>query len=144
MTLRDTETLDLPTPTGPMRCAVFAPAAPGRYPGLVVYSEIFQITAPIRRLAAFFAGHGLRVLVPEVYHEYLPAGAVLAYDQPGADEGNRLKYTKPVAAHDSDAGAALAWLREHPAGNGRAQHVGSGAHRSVGAFAGTNVKPSRR
>lgn len=124
MTLRDTETLDLSTPTGPMRCAVFAPAAPGRYPGLVLYSEIFQITAPIRRLAAFFAGHGLRVLVPEVYHEHLPAGAVLAYDQAGADEGNRLKYTKPVAAHDSDATAALAWLREHPEGNGRAGSFG--------------------
>jgi carboxymethylenebutenolidase len=42
--------LDLATPTGPMRTAVFAPVAPNgvarRDGGLVLYSEIFQLTAP--------------------------------------------------------------------------------------------------
>jgi len=96
-----------------MRCAVFRPQAPGRYPGLILYSEIFQITAPIRRTAALLAGHGFVVAVPEIYHEYEPAGTVLAYDQAGADRGNALKTTKPVSAYDSDARAALDFLKTY-------------------------------
>jgi carboxymethylenebutenolidase len=113
MTLREPESIDLPTPTGPMRTQLFRPAAPGRYPGLVLYSEIFQITAPIRRTAALLAGHGFIVAVPEIYHEYEPAGTVLAYDQPGADRGNILKTTKPISAYDSDARATLDFLKTY-------------------------------
>jgi carboxymethylenebutenolidase len=113
MTLREPETHDLPTPTGPMRTIVFRPSAPGRYPGLVLYSEIFQVTAPIRRTAALLAGHGFIVAVPEIYHEYEPAGTVLAYDQAGADRGNALKTTKPISAYDSDARATLDFLKTY-------------------------------
>ena len=91
MTIKDNEYLDLPTPKGPMRTHVFRPAAPGKYPGLVLFSEIFQVTAPIRRTAALLAGHGFVVAVPEIYHEFLPAGTVLAYDQAGADKGKDRK-----------------------------------------------------
>ena len=107
MTIKDAEIIDLATPTGPMRSYIFRPQAPGRYPGIVLYSEIFQVTGPIRRTAAMLAGHGFVVLVPEIYHEYEPAGTVLAYDQTGADRGNALKTTKPLEAYDTDARAAL-------------------------------------
>ncbi len=124
MTIREPEFVDLPTPRGPMRCMVFRPTGEGRHPGLVLYSEIFQITAPIRRTAAFLAGHGFIVAVPEVYHEFLPAGTVLAYDQPGADKGNELKYAKEVASYDDDARAVVAFLKTHAAGNGRVGAIG--------------------
>jgi len=39
-----------------MRLHLFRPAAAGRYPGILLYSEIYQITGPIRRMAAFLAG----------------------------------------------------------------------------------------
>jgi len=97
-----------------MRAQIFRPTGEGRHPGLVLYSEIFQITAPIRRTAAFLAGHGFIVAVPEVYHEFLPAGTVLAYDQAGADKGNELKYAKELASYDEDARAAVAYLKTHP------------------------------
>src|ERR1700693_686830 len=58
MIIKEHGTAEIATPTGPMRLHVFQPAAPGRYPGLVLYSEIFQITAPVRRMAAFLAGNG--------------------------------------------------------------------------------------
>ena len=61
------EFVTLDTPNGPMRTHIVRPVAPGRYPGIVFYSEIFQITAPIRRTAAFFAGHGYIVAMPEIY-----------------------------------------------------------------------------
>jgi len=41
MLIAETETVDLPTPTGPMRSYIFRPAANGRYPGVVLYSEIY-------------------------------------------------------------------------------------------------------
>jgi carboxymethylenebutenolidase len=52
------------------------------------------------------------VAVPEIYHEFEPAGRVLAYDQAGADRGNTLKTTKDLQSYDDDARAAL----EHLAG----------------------------
>ena len=79
------EFVTLDTPNGPMRTHIVRPEAPGRYPGIVFYSEIFQITAPIRRTAAFFAGHGYIVAMPEIYHEFEQAGTVFAYDQAGSD-----------------------------------------------------------
>lgn len=114
MIVIDSEHVELLTPTGPMRTHIVRPAAPGQYPGLVFFSEIFQITAPIRRTAAMLAGNGFVVALPEVYHEYEPAGTVLAYDQAGSDRGNELKYTKPVEAYDSDARAVLDHLRSRP------------------------------
>ena len=102
-----------------MRMHLFRPARQGRFPGVLLFSEIYQVTAPIRRLAAMIAGHGYVVAVPEVYHEYEPAGTVLNYDAAGTDRGNTLKFTKPVAAYDADAQAGLTALQEHPACDGR-------------------------
>lgn len=119
MTLKGTEFADLPTPSGPMRTHVFRPAAEGKYPGILLYSEIFQVTGPIQRTAALLAGHGFVVAVPEIYHEFLPAGTVLAYDQAGADKGNELKTAKELASYDADARAALDFLRAHPASTGQ-------------------------
>jgi len=102
--------VDLETPSGPMRTHIVRPAAAGRYPGIVLYSEIFQMTAPVHRMAVMLAGHGYVVAVPEVYHEFEPAGTVLAYDQAGSDRGNALKTTKELKAYDDDARAVLAHL----------------------------------
>src|SRR5689334_24013335 len=60
------ETTDLGTPSGPMRTYLYRPVAPGRYPGLLLFSEIFQRTGPIKRVAALLAGHGFVVAVPEI------------------------------------------------------------------------------
>ncbi len=120
MILRSDETIDREVPGGgTMRMHLFRPALDGRFPGVLLLSEIFQATAPIRRLAAMIAGHGYVVAVPEVYHEYEPAGTALAYDTAGTDRGNLLKITKPVAAFDADADVALGTLADHPACNGR-------------------------
>jgi carboxymethylenebutenolidase len=116
--------VDLSTPTGSMRTYVLRPAAKSRYPGVVLFSEIFQVTAPVRRMAAMLAGHGYVVAVPEVYHEMEPAGTVLAYDQAGADRGNAHKYGKEVSAFDSDTRAVLDHLRSQADCNGRLGAMG--------------------
>ncbi|MDB6128880.1 MAG: dienelactone hydrolase [Verrucomicrobia bacterium] len=124
MTILDSESIDLATPSGPVRTYLFRPSAPGKYPGILLYSEIFQVTGPIRRTAAFLAGHGFVVAVPEIYHEFEPAGTVLAYDQAGAERGNALKTSKEVAAYDADARAVLAHLAKHPQCTGKLGAMG--------------------
>ena len=124
MIIKDDLVEEISTPTGPMRTCLFRPAAEGRYPGVILFSEIFQITGPIRRTAAFLAGHGYLVAVPEVYHELEPAGAVLAYDQAGADKGNADKYAKELSSYDADARALLDHLQSRPACTGKLGAVG--------------------
>ena len=114
MTIKDDEVVDIETPTGPMRTYVFKPAAPGRYPGIVLYSEVFQVTGPMRRTAALLAGNGFVVAVPEIYHELEPAGTVLAFDAEGGARGNAHKTGKTLAAYDNDIRAALDFLKSHP------------------------------
>jgi carboxymethylenebutenolidase len=111
--------VELSTPTGPMRTYVYRPVVVGRYPGVVLFSEIFQRTGPIHRMAALLAGHGLVVAVPEIFHELEPAGTVLAYDQAGADAGNRHKVGKPTTAYDADARAVLDHLQSRDDCNGK-------------------------
>jgi carboxymethylenebutenolidase len=119
MIIQTDEPADIATPTGAMRIHVVRPAVPGRFPAVLFFSEIYQVTAPIRRLAALIAGHGFVVGMPEVYHEYEPAGTALGYDAAGTDRGNALKVAKPISAFDDDARAALDFLARHPASTGK-------------------------
>lgn len=114
MIITETETVDLSTATGPMRSYIFRPVADGRYPGLVLYSEIYQVTGPIRRIAAFLAGHGFVVLVPEIYHELEPPGTVLNYNKPDTDRGNQHKITKTLSSYDGDTRTTLNYLQAFP------------------------------
>jgi carboxymethylenebutenolidase len=112
MTVAPIQFVDLATDNGPMRTHIFRPVAGGRYPGIVLYSEIFQMTPPIRRMAAMLAGQGYIVAVPEIYHEFEPAGTALNYDKAGTDRGNELKVRKTLGSYDADARAAIQHLRQ--------------------------------
>ncbi|HTZ60704.1 MAG TPA: dienelactone hydrolase family protein [Acidobacteriaceae bacterium] len=124
MILQDPAEVDIATPTGPMRTYIFRPLSQGKYPAVVLFSEIFQATGPIRRFAAYIAGHGYIVAVPEVYHELEPAGTVLPYDQAGSDRGNADKFGKPVSSYDSDARAVLDYLHGSEDCTGRLGAIG--------------------
>ena len=124
MLLSEDAFVDVPTPTGPMRTYVYRPVAETRHPGLVLYSEIFQRTPPIHRMAMMLAGHGFVVAVPEIFHELEAPGTVLAYDTAGADRGNRDKIGKPVSAYDADARASLDHLATLPHCNGKLGVIG--------------------
>jgi carboxymethylenebutenolidase len=107
------EFVDVSTPSGPMRLWVDRPAASGRYPGIVLFSEIYQRTEPIARMAAIFAGHGFVVATPEIFHELEPIGTALAYDKAGTDKGNAYKKARPIEAFDVDTDAAIQALQAH-------------------------------
>ena len=120
----------LKTPTGDMRVQVFHPNAQGKFPAIIFYSEIFQITAPIERSANILAGLGFVVLVPEVFHELNPLGAVLGYDDEGKEKGNNDKWAKPLESHDTDTEVLTAYADtlEFCNGNFGAMGVCIGGH----------------
>ncbi|MFL6451977.1 MAG: dienelactone hydrolase family protein [Bryobacteraceae bacterium] len=140
MTIKD-DIVEVSTGTGPMRTYIFRPTADFPAPAIILYSEIFQVTGPIRRTAAMFAGQGYLVGVPEVYHELEPAGTVLAYDQAGADVGNAHKYGKELSSYDEDARALIEYLKGREDCSGRIGAVGIclGGHLAFRAAMNPNV-----
>jgi carboxymethylenebutenolidase len=112
------------TPTGDMRTVIFTPIGAGIYPALILYSEIFQLTGPILRSAAIMAGHGFIVAVPEVYHDHLAPGVVLAYDDAGRSVGNDLKTKTPMSSYDEGVVAIVDFLRQDKKCNGRFGSIG--------------------
>jgi carboxymethylenebutenolidase len=142
MTITEPEIHELTTPTGPMRTYVLRPSAGGQYPGVLLFSEIFQVTGPIRRTAAMIAGHGFVVAVPEIYHEFEHPGVALAYDTAGADRGNALKTTKELSAYDADARAVLDHLKSRSDCTGKLGVMGIciGGHLSFRAAMNPDVR----
>ena len=111
-----TEAVDVPTADGAsMRCLLTRPAAAGRWPGIVFYSDIFQVTGPMRRACARLAGHGYTVLAPDIYRRLEAPGTAIPFDDAGRTRGLDNALQTPVAAFDADARDALAWLAAHPA-----------------------------
>ncbi|KAK2629906.1 hypothetical protein QTJ16_000726 [Diplocarpon rosae] len=82
---------------GSMRIFLFHPSIPNypnaRFPGVVLFSEIYQVTGPVARFARQIAGQGYIVAAPSSYHEFTGPEA-LAYDGPGTDAGNEWKVKK--------------------------------------------------
>jgi carboxymethylenebutenolidase len=114
-----------------MRILVAEPAAPGgRYPGLVLFSDIFALTAPTVRAALRFASYGFVVAAPEFYHRILPAGTVI----PFADRDRAFGAADATLAADFDADTrtTLDFLTAHP-------RVRSGALGAVGFCIGGHL-----
>jgi len=121
------EYAEVPVDGRRMRAFVAAPRARGRHPGVVLYSDIFQLTEPTLRWAVRLAGYGFLVTVPEIYHRIEPAGTVLEFDDEGKARGQRDADRTPVADFDADIDAALGWLAERAGGPlGAAGHCTGG------------------
>ena len=82
---------DVETPTGSMRVHIISPRVDGypnaRFPGVVVFSEIYNPTGPVLRYATSIASKGYVVAVPSVFHEFAGAEPI-PYDVKGTDDGN--------------------------------------------------------
>jgi carboxymethylenebutenolidase len=107
-----TSYVDVPAEATPMRLLVAEPAAPGgHYPGIVLYADIFGLTAPTVRAAMRFAGYGFIVAAPEFYHRTEAPGTVI----PFADRDHAFSASQAtLAAHfDADARTVLDYLGAH-------------------------------
>jgi carboxymethylenebutenolidase len=105
-----TKTLELDVGGSPMRMLVTAPKADGRHPGILLYSDIFQLTGPQVRMSTRLAGHGFVVVTPEIWHRCEPAGTAIAFDDAGRTRGLDDAKKTAVADMDADCRAALDWL----------------------------------
>jgi len=125
--------VDLQTPVGVMRTFIFRPAGNGKFPGLILFAEIYQMTGPIARTARQLAGHGYVVAVPEIYHDFEPPGSPFQYNQADTDKGNRYKIEKTIASYDADARACIDHLLSREDCNGRLGCLGIclGGHLSI-------------
>jgi carboxymethylenebutenolidase len=122
------EYVDIPAGGRSMRTFVAAPRASGSHPGVVFYTDIFQLTEPSLRWAVRLAGYGFVVAAPEIYHRLEPAGTVLEFDDEGKERGQSDAERTPVADFDEDVRAALDYLEadERVAAIGAAGHCTGG------------------
>ncbi|HKP86644.1 MAG TPA: dienelactone hydrolase family protein [Blastocatellia bacterium] len=109
-----TQYVDIPVDGSLMRMFVAAPKAEGLYPGVLFYSDIFQLTGPMLRASARLAGYGFVVAAPEIYHRVEPAGTVIPFDDEGRERGLGDAHRTPVAHFDADCRATFDYLASHP------------------------------
>jgi len=108
-----TEYVDIAADGGAMRTFVAAPKRDGRYPGILLYSDIFQLTGPMIRSTTRLAGYGFVVAAPEIYHRIEPPGTVIAFDDDGRTRGLAGAAYTAVAEFDSDCRSVLDYLTAH-------------------------------
>jgi carboxymethylenebutenolidase len=140
--LIDENYVDLKTSAGKMRTFLFQPKYEGEFPCIILYSEIYQVTGPIQRIARQLASFGYIVAAPEIYHEFEPLGSPFAYDTEGTDKGNRLKIEKKLSQYDEDADVVVQYLRQSKNSNGRVGTIGVclGGHLSFRAAMNPHVQ----
>ncbi|WP_111767596.1 dienelactone hydrolase family protein [Nakamurella deserti] len=109
MKLNEVE-VSIPSPGGPIRAKVIAPIGGGTWPGLLLYTDIFQLTESTLRTARRLAAHGFVVCVPEIYPHGELAGVALDFDDAGKAAGMGGAAATPVASFDADRIAALDYL----------------------------------
>jgi carboxymethylenebutenolidase len=109
-----TEYVDIEVDGSPMRMLVAAPKAEGHYPGILFYSDIFQLTGSMQRATARLAGYGFVVAAPEIYHRIEPVGSAIPFDDEGRTRGLEGAAKTPVADFDADCRAVLDYLSQHP------------------------------
>jgi carboxymethylenebutenolidase len=97
----------------PMRVLVTEPARAGRYPGILMYSDIFQITGPQLRASRRLAGYGFVVATPEIFHRVEPAGTAIPFDDDGRTRGMAAARATKVSELDADCRATLDLLKAH-------------------------------
>jgi carboxymethylenebutenolidase len=100
--------------TFPLRMFLAAPKGDGKYPGIVFYSDIFQLTGPMLRSCVRLAGYGFVVVAPEIYHRIEPPGTVIAFDDAGRARGLEDETKTTVGELDRDCRAVLDYLAQHP------------------------------
>ena len=125
-----------------MRVYVAAPKPAGQYPGILFYSDIYQLGTPITRLADRLAGYGYVVAAPEIFHRIEPVGAAIEPDDLGRMRGNDAARRTEIAEYDADAIAVIEFLKGDAVSSGQIGTMGFclGGHLSFRAALQSKTK----
>lgn len=93
-----------------MRTFVAAPNDDKQYPGVVFYSDIFQLTESTLRWVSRLASYGFVVAAPEIYFRVEEPGEVFEFDDAGKERGQADVEKLTAAQFDEDIAALLGWL----------------------------------
>ncbi|KAK6357014.1 hypothetical protein TWF718_001345 [Orbilia javanica] len=130
-----------------MRVFLFEPSIPNypnaKFPGVVVFSEIYQVTGPVARFARQICSQGYVCAAPSSYHDF-EGPEPFPYDEPGTDLGNKLKITKTVESYDEDARLCVDLLLSKKNSNGKVGATGMclGGHLALRCAFDTRVTAS--
>jgi carboxymethylenebutenolidase len=111
--LREDE-VRVPSDNGEIRSIVISPVDGGRGHGVLLYTDIFQLTESTLRTARRLASSGFVVCVPEIYPHGEFAGVALEFDDAGKAGGLAGAAATSTAAFDADRVAVLDWLTARP------------------------------
>ncbi len=105
------EEVRVASPDGDIRTVVITPDGDGPWPGLLLYTDIFQLTESTLRSARRLATYGFVVAVPEIYPHGPLAGTALEFDDAGKAAGLAGAAATPTAQFDTDRIAVLDFLQ---------------------------------
>ncbi len=125
-----TEYVDIEVEGSTLRMFVASPGAGGEYPGVLFYSDIFQLSGPMLRACVRLAGYGFVVAAPEIYHRVESPGSVIPFDDAGRTRGLEDAAKTAVAEFDRDGRAVL----DHLAGRANVKHDAAGAQLAAAGF----------
>lgn len=105
----------VPSPDGGIRSVLITPVGDrASWPGVVLYTDIFQLTESTLRTARRLASFGFLVCVPEIYPHGDLAGVVLEFDDAGKAAGQAGAAATTTAQFDADRVAVLDFLEQRP------------------------------
>jgi carboxymethylenebutenolidase len=103
--------IDLRVDDSLMRVYVASPKTPGTYPGIVFYSDIYQLGGAMIRMVNYLAGFGYVVAAPEIFHRVESVGMVIEPDDIGRMRGNDDARRTLVSEYDADIRAVIDFLK---------------------------------
>jgi carboxymethylenebutenolidase len=109
MKLREDE-VRVPAPDCEIRATVIRPAGEHALPGVLLYTDIFQLTESTLRSARRLASAGFVVCVPEIYPRGALAGVALEFDDAGKQAGLAGAAGTTTGQFDADRTAVLDFL----------------------------------
>jgi carboxymethylenebutenolidase len=101
----------IPAPDCSIRAVVIRPVGERVWPGVLLYTDIFQLTESSLRSARRLASYGFVVCVPEIYPRGELAGVALEFDDAGKVAGQAGADATTTAQFDSDRVAVLDYLQ---------------------------------
>ena len=110
MKLLETE-VRVPAPDCEILATMISPVGDRRWPGVLLYTDIFQRTESTLRTARRLASAGFVVCVPEIYPRGALAGVALEFDEAGKQSGLAGAASTTTAQFDADRTAVLDFLQ---------------------------------